>query len=73
MPIVLRLTRQGDTITAEYSTDDGRTFQPGGGRTFDPSLPNALYVGPMISSGHVSETRSQTSRARFDRIEIRKL
>jgi hypothetical protein len=70
LPIVLRLTRQGDTITPEYSVDAGQTFQSTGDSiTFDPPLAKTVYVGLGITAG----TRSQISEARFGNLEIKKL
>jgi hypothetical protein len=70
LPILLRLTRQGNTILPEYSSDDGRTFVPlGKAVTFDSPLLRTLYVGLAASSGdHVS-----TAEATFRDLIIRKL
>jgi regulation of enolase protein 1 (concanavalin A-like superfamily) len=69
LPIVLRLARQGDAITAAYSTDGGRSFQPAGERIpFYPPLAKTLYVGLALSSHNVS----QMGEARFSDLQIRK-
>jgi hypothetical protein len=68
LPLVLRLTRRGSTLRAEYSRDAGRHFQPAGAPVaFDPPLPPALAVGLAISSINVN----QTTEAQFQDIEIR--
>lgn len=70
LPIVLRLTRQEDTISAEYSMDDGKTFEStGSALRFDPPLAKAITVGLGITSG----TRSQTTEAKFSDLTIKKL
>jgi regulation of enolase protein 1 (concanavalin A-like superfamily) len=67
-PITLRLTRQGRTITPEYSIDDGQTFQSAGEPlTFDHDLPGTLYVGLALTS----HQRSQISQAKFKDVTIR--
>jgi hypothetical protein len=69
IPIMLRLTRKGNSITAEYSLDDGQTFQMSRAITFAPPLATMLYLGLYISA----DDRSQISEARFSLPEIRKL
>lgn len=70
LPITLRITRRADTITPEYSTDDGQTFHPAGEPvTFRPPLPQTLYAGLGITAG----VRGQVSEARFGVPKIRKL
>lgn len=50
-PLLLRLTRRRDTITAEYSRDNGRSFQRAGDPvTFVPPLPPMVYAGLAICS-----------------------
>jgi hypothetical protein len=49
--IVLRLTRNGNTITPAYSLDDGKSFTDAAPVTFDPPLAQTLYAGPAITSG----------------------
>jgi WD40 repeat protein len=67
MPITLRLTRQGDIITAEYSKDGGKSFQQGGDPlSFAPPLPKTLYVGLAITS----HAGSKISEAKFQDLQI---
>jgi regulation of enolase protein 1 (concanavalin A-like superfamily) len=69
-PITLRLTRKGNTITPEYSTDQGKSFQPAGEPlTFDQDLPRTLSVGLAITSVDIT----QISRATFKDLEVKKL
>jgi hypothetical protein len=69
-PITMRLTRKGNTITAEYSTDDGKTFQSAGDPyTFEQALPKTLYVGLAITA----HDASQVSEAHFSNLDIKKL
>jgi hypothetical protein len=70
LPITLRLTRRGNTVTPEYSIDDGTTFQPAGRPiTFDPPLASKLHIGLAITAAH----RSAINRARFSIPEVKKL
>jgi hypothetical protein len=59
MPITLRLTRQGDTVWAEYAQDPGERFESAGDRlVFTPALARRLYAGLVITShqsGNLSE------------------
>jgi regulation of enolase protein 1 (concanavalin A-like superfamily) len=51
-PIVLRITRQGNTLTAAYSRDDGKTFEVAGSPLeHAPPLEKTLYVGVAACSG----------------------
>jgi hypothetical protein len=69
-PITLRLTRQGHTIRPEYSTDDGKSFQPAGDPlTFGQDLPRTVYVGLAVTSVDIT----QISRAKFRDLVIQKL
>jgi regulation of enolase protein 1 (concanavalin A-like superfamily) len=69
-PITIRLTRKGKTITAEYSTDDGKTFQSAGDPfTFEQDLPKTVYVGLAITA----HDASQISEAHFSNLDIKKL
>jgi hypothetical protein len=68
-PVVLRLTRKGDTITADYSADDGKTFRTGRPFLFSPPLAKGIYLGLFITAND----RSQISEAKFSGLEIRKL
>jgi len=70
LPIVLRLTRRGDTITREYSTDDGKTFQAAGPPVvFSQPLAKMLHVGLVVTS----DDRSEISEAKFSDQAIQKL
>jgi hypothetical protein len=69
-PITLRLIRKGNTITAQYSTDDGKTFQSAGDPyTFDQALPKTLYVGLAITA----HDASKVSESHFSNLDIKKL
>jgi hypothetical protein len=69
LPLLLRLTRRGNTITAQYSRDQGRSFQPAGAPyQFDEPLPETAYGGPAITA----HDASQVSEAKSDGLEIRK-
>lgn len=72
LPILLRLTRTGDTITAEYSVDDGKTFAPGQSYTFAVPLEKSLFVGIYVSAGHDGGGRNTLSTARFSGVVIGK-
>jgi regulation of enolase protein 1 (concanavalin A-like superfamily) len=69
LPITLRLTRRGDTLTAEYSTDEGKSFQAVDRYLFVPPLPKTLHVGLLITA----DNRTRVSEARFSVPQIRKL
>jgi WD40 repeat protein len=67
-PALLRMTRRGNRMTAEYSTDGGRRFLPlGEPVTFAQPLPATLSVGLAITS----RDPAQTSEARFAGFEVR--
>jgi hypothetical protein len=69
-PVVLRLTRQGNTISSEYSTDSGKTFQPAGDPlTFDQDLPASLSVGLFMNS----TDRFNLATAKLSDLQIQKL
>jgi hypothetical protein len=57
----LRLTRRGNTILAEYSSDKGRSFRAVGPQfTFPDPLPKRMYVGLFwddYSVGSASEAK----------------
>jgi hypothetical protein len=72
LPIVLRLTRQGDTITAEYSLDEGKTFAAGGAYTFAPPLEKSLFAGLYVNAGNEDSSRRATSEAKFSGAVIQK-
>jgi regulation of enolase protein 1 (concanavalin A-like superfamily) len=64
-PLYLRLTRQGDTITPEYSLD-GTTFQAGSAPITVSGLAAQLEVGV----GHTSHDASRISEVKFRDIKI---
>lgn len=69
-PLLLRLTRKGKEITAEYSIDDGKTFQRAGEPvSFPEDLPKKIYVGLAITA----HDNSQLTEARFNAPEVKKL
>lgn len=69
-PILLRLTRKGKVITAEYSTDDGKTFKSAGeALTFPDDLSKTVYVGLAITA----HEDSKLSEAKFSGLEVKKL
>jgi regulation of enolase protein 1 (concanavalin A-like superfamily) len=69
-PIVLRLTRKGKVITAEYSTDDGKTFKSAGDAlTFPADLPKTVYVGLAITA----HEDSKLSEAKFSDLAVKRL
>ena len=68
-PITLRLTRRGQTLSAELSRDDGKSFQPAGAPlTFDEPLPATVYAGLAISA----HNPQKITEAKFSGLEIRK-
>jgi hypothetical protein len=70
LPVVLRLTRRGDKITAEYSKDEGKTFRPAiPAITFNPPLAKTLYIGVAANSGN----RFTIGTAKFRDLVIQKL
>jgi WD40 repeat protein len=70
MPLLLRLTRRGDTILAEYARpEDGRFQSAGEPMRFDPPLPKTVHVGLVISA----EDSRKISEARFSGLEIKEL
>jgi hypothetical protein len=51
LPVLLRLIRRGDSVTAQYSTDGGKQFRAAGRPLrFPKPLPRELYVGLASSS-----------------------
>jgi len=70
VPIVLRLTRKGNVITSEFSTDDGKTFNLAADPfTYEAGLPARLYAG-LAATAHNSR---QVTQARFNGLEVKKL
>jgi hypothetical protein len=68
LPVTLRLTRRGSTVTPEYSTDNGTTFQAAGQSViFDPPLGKTVYIGLAISAAD----RGSTKQARFSNLEFK--
>jgi hypothetical protein len=68
LPIQLRLTRRGNAITAEYSTDGGRTFRPAA----EPWRPTAPLPGtPFLGLAMASHHPTRIAEARFDSLEVR--
>ena len=49
--VTLRLTRRGNTVTAQYAANDSKIFQDAGTVTFDPPLAQTVSVGPAITAG----------------------
>jgi len=69
LPVVLRLTRQEDTIRAEYSSDHGKSFHPAGDPwTFAPALPKTVYLGLAITAHNVD----RISEAKFSGLQVQK-
>jgi hypothetical protein len=68
LPILLRLTRRGDTLTAGYSKDDGKSWRPAGEAVrFEEPLPRSVYAGLAVTSHREGEI----SAARFRGVRIR--
>jgi hypothetical protein len=69
LPIVLRLTRQGDTLRGEYSTVNGKSFHSAGDPlAFAPALPKTVYVGLAITAHNAS----RISEAQFSDLQVQK-
>jgi regulation of enolase protein 1 (concanavalin A-like superfamily) len=67
-PILLRITRQGNTLTAAYSRDDGKTFEVAGPPLeHDPPLDKTLYVGVAACSG----VRGALGSVQFSGLDIK--
>jgi hypothetical protein len=67
-PVTLRLTRRGNTVMTEFSTDNGQTFQAAGQPiAFDPPLGKTVYIGVAIAAAD----RGSTREARFSSLEFR--
>jgi regulation of enolase protein 1 (concanavalin A-like superfamily) len=69
VPVVLRLTRKGDTLSSSYSADGGKTFRGEHAVTFSPPLAKTLYVGYAGCSG----VRNQLGTVKFTYAAPRKL
>jgi hypothetical protein len=69
LPVLLRLTRQGNIITPEYSTNDGKTFQAAGDPyPFEVPLPQSVHAGLAITAHEVGEV----AEARFSHLQVQK-
>lgn len=72
MPVTFRLTRKGDTITAEYSLD-GKTFKAATGSPVTlTGLANSVEVGLAVSAG-TQDDGSGTSELRVSEMILRDL
>jgi hypothetical protein len=61
-PFLLRLVRRGSTIAPLLSAD-GKTFlQAGSPRTFDPPLPESLYLGYAITAQNPDDIATNSFR-----------
>jgi hypothetical protein len=69
-PLMLRLIRQGDKITAQYSTDHGKSFRTAGDPvTFYPPLPRSVFVGLAVTAHNAAKV----TEARFRDLRIEPL
>jgi hypothetical protein len=69
-PITIRMTRRGQTVISEYSTDEGQSFLPAADPlTFDQELPRALSVGLVVGAVNPD----QTTTARFASLTVQPL
>lgn len=60
VPLFLRLVRKGNTVTS-FTSLDGLTFTAAGSaKTFDPPLPESLYVGYAITSQNAGALATST-------------
>jgi DNA-binding GntR family transcriptional regulator/regulation of enolase protein 1 (concanavalin A-like superfamily) len=70
VPILLRLTRRGNAITAEFSRDEGKTFALAGAPyLFERELPARVYAG-LAATAHNS---SEITEATLDDLKIEEL
>jgi regulation of enolase protein 1 (concanavalin A-like superfamily) len=67
-PLMIRMTREGDLITGEYSLDDGKTWEYGGEIEL-PDLEAKVDVGLAITS----HNSGVISEAKFQNLEVKKL
>jgi hypothetical protein len=59
-PLFLRLVRKGNTIST-FISSDGTTFTPAAApKTFDPPLPESLYVGYAITAQNAGAVATST-------------
>jgi regulation of enolase protein 1 (concanavalin A-like superfamily) len=69
LPVLLRLTRQGNILSAECSMDEGKSFQPVGvPATFAPPLPRTLAAGLAVTA----HDESKITEAKFSELRIEK-
>jgi hypothetical protein len=69
VPLTVRLTRRGNTITSEISLDSGASFLPAAPYVFAQPLPSTLYLGLSLSG---LDTRA-TCEAKFSGVTVRRL
>ena len=67
LPILLRLTRRGDTITAEYSRDNGKSFQPAG-KQFDIEVLGYIRNDPATTEIYTLLPRIQAMTVHDGRV-----
>jgi hypothetical protein len=69
VPIMLRLTRRGNTVIAQYSKDGGKSFRPADKPlSFRPPLPRTLYAGLAITAG----AEGLFTEAKFSGLEVQR-
>jgi hypothetical protein len=69
LPILLRLTRRGNSVTAAYSQDEGKTFHA----TPDPAEFNPPLAGRVYAGVAISPTNPyNNSEVWFSGLQIRK-
>jgi regulation of enolase protein 1 (concanavalin A-like superfamily) len=66
-PLMIRMTREGDLITGEYSLDDGATWEYGG----EIELPD-LEAGVNVGLAITSHNAGVISEAKFQNLQITK-
>jgi hypothetical protein len=72
-PVLLRLTRVGDSITPAYSLDEGKNWIIHRPVTFPAPLPQTLYYGLATTGGNIfGGSRNTLSTAQFSVPEIGK-
>jgi hypothetical protein len=70
VPVLLRLIRRGNTITPEFSRDEGQTYETGRPITFSPPLPRTLYVGMSVTAGNENPGTTSVSQAKFRDFQV---
>jgi regulation of enolase protein 1 (concanavalin A-like superfamily) len=69
LPVLLRLMRRGNIVSAECSMDEGKSFQPVGvPATFAPPLPRTLAVGLAVTA----HDESKLTEAKFSDLRVQK-